>query len=116
MKVELIFDQDELYRRIFSDWIKEDGTISSAGFQNTSDTNDMSVDLARLTTPEKTVSKYPNCGVALLTAGFARSLDQKVLHDPLPDNIAHSTVKGIKTKSIRRKLALGSIIIQLPIN
>ena len=114
MNVQLILDDDEILRRILDDWIKENGNISSAAFQNTSNTDDMSVNLSRLTTPEETVSEYPSCGVASFLAGFARELDQKVLHDPILDNIAHSTVRGKKTKSIRKKFAKGSTVILSP--
>jgi len=121
MNIQLILDHDELFRRILDDWIQENGNISSAAFQNTSpafqntsNADDMSVNLARLTTLEETVSEYPHCGVASFLAGFARELDQQVLHDPILDNIAHSTVRGKKTKSIRKKLAKGSTVILSP--
>ena len=102
MNVELIYDHDELFRRIVNDWVKEDGSLSSAAFQNTSNTNDMSVNLARLTTPKETISEFPHCGVAKFLTKLARALNQQVLHDPIPKNIAHTTVKGNKTKSIKK--------------
>lgn len=114
MKTEEILNEDQLYRRFLDVWLKDGGSISSAAFQNTSDTNIMSVDLARLTTPEKTVSGYPICGVAGFLAGLARKLEQHVLHDPIPGNTAHSKVKGKKTRSIRKKLAKGSTVVLLP--
>lgn len=116
MKAEEILNEDELYRPFLDVWLKNDGNISSAAFQNTSNTDDMSVDLARLTTPKKTVSEYPSCGVASLLAGLARKLDQQVLNDPIPTNVAHSIVRGKKTKSIRKKLAKGSTVILSPPN
>lgn len=114
MKTEEILNEDELYRRFLDDWLKPDGSISSAAFQNTSHTDVMSVDLASLTTPEKTVSQYPPCGVAGFLAGLAIKLDQRVLHDPIPGNIAHSKVKGQKTRGIRKKLAKGSTVVLPP--
>ena len=114
MKTEEILNEDELYRRFLDVWLKDDGSISSAAFQNTSHTDEMSVDLARLTTPEKTVSQYPTCGVVGFLAGLARKLEQRVLYDPIPGNIAHSKVKGHKTKSIRKKLAKGSTVVLPP--
>ncbi len=116
MKAEEILNEDELYRRFLDVYLKYDGSISSAAFHNTSNTDDMSVDLARLTTPEKTVSEYPGLGVASFLAGLARKLKQQVLHDPIPTNIAHSTVRGKKTRSISKKLAEGSTPILLPPN
>lgn len=112
--IELILNDDELYRRVPDYWIHEDGTPSSAAFSNTSKTDDMSVDLARLTSPQKTISEYTNFGIASFLAGYARKLNQKVLHDPIPENLAHSNVRGKKNSKIRKKLAEGSRIILLP--
>jgi hypothetical protein len=114
MKAEEILNEDQLYRRFLDVWLKDDGSVSSAAFQNTSHTDEMSVDLAKLTSPEITVSKYPTFGVAGFLAGLARKLQQRVLHDPIPENIAHSNVKGQKTKGIRRKLARGSTVVLPP--
>jgi len=114
MQTERIFNEDELYRRFLDVWLKGDSTISSSAFQNTSNTDEMSVDLARLTTPEKTVSEYPNYGVGSFLAELARKLGQQVLHDPIPGNAAHSKVKGNKTKSIKKKLAKGSTVVLFP--
>lgn len=111
--IEIILNHDELYRRVPDFWIKEN-SISSAAFQNTSNTDDMSVDLARLTSPIETVSEYPDCGVASFLAGNARNLGQQVLHDPVPQNLAHSTVRGKKNSRIRKKLAECSKIILPP--
>lgn len=114
MKVELILDADKLYRRFPGYWLKDDNSVSSAAFQNTSNTNDMSVDLGRRTTSKRIVSGYPSHGVASFIAGLARKLGQKVLHDPFPNNPAHSTVRGEKTRGIRRQLAKSSTVVLLP--
>ena len=90
MKIVDILDEDDLYRRVISLWIKDNGKPSSAAFQNTSGTNDMSVDLDRLTTPELTASVQEGCGVASFPAELARINKQKVLHTPIPENCAHS--------------------------
>ena len=114
MKIIDILDEDDLYRRVQSFWIKDDGKPSSAAFQNTSGTDDMSVDLGRLTTPELTASVQEGCGVASFSAELARINKQKVLHIPIPENCSHSSVIGKKTNSIKKKLARGSKIIYLP--
>jgi len=116
MHVIEIFDKDVLYRRVPFYWVKFNGNLTSAVFQNTTGTDDMSVDLGRLTTPEKTASVKEGCGVASFYASLARRNKQKVLHAPMVGNYAHSSVKGKKTKSIRRKLAKGSTIILYPEN
>jgi len=114
MVIEDIFDMDELYRRFPRQFLKDDGTLSTAAFQNTSRTTEMSVDLARLTTPSKTALNNENYGVASFEAGAARQLDQEVYHNPTIENNAHSTVRGQKPRRIRLKLAEISKIVLLP--
>jgi len=116
MNIETIHDADELYRRVIEYWIKENSVISSAAFQNTTNTDEMSVDLARLTTPQATALHKTNFGVASFLAGVARELNQEVFHSPVSENYAHSTVKGRKTGSIRKKLVKKSTLILLPAN
>ncbi len=114
MDIIEILDEDDLYRRVSPFWVKADGKISSGAFQNTSGTEAMSVDLGRLTTPERTASLQKDCSVASFTAGLARSNKQKVNHTPIQENHAHTSVIGKKTQGIKKKLALGSIIVYFP--
>lgn len=114
MHVLDIYDDDELYRRIPLYWIKPSGNPSSAAFQNTTGTDDMSVDLGKLTTPEKTASAKEDGCVASFYASLARKNEQEVIHTPMVENYAHSSVRGKKTQSIRRKLVKGSRIIFHP--
>lgn len=100
MEVQEIADVDALYRRIHPLQVK-DGTPTSAAFKDA----ELSVDLARLTTFERSLTGYPSHGLASVTAGYARSLEQTVLHDPLETNPAHTLVKGNKTPRIARSLA-----------
>ena len=74
----------------------------------------MSVDLGEYTTPQKCASIKEGCGVASFQASLARKNEQKVLHTPTIENYAHSSVRGNKTRAIRRRLATGSQIIFLP--
>ncbi len=114
MDIIEIADADEMYRRFWNYHLKDNGKISSAAFQNTSDTDEMSSALARLTTPRETASNDPNFGVASFFAGSARELDQRVFHDPVENNLAHSTIKGKKPPRIRKKFAKISNPILLP--
>lgn len=116
MHVIEIFNEDKLYRRVSLLWVKPDGNLASAAFQNTTGTDDMSVDLGRLTTPKKTASVKEGCGVASFYTSLAIQNEQEVLHTPMVENYAHSSVRGKKTKSIKRKLAKGSTIILYPEN
>lgn len=115
MPLEEIRNEDELYRRVPDYWVKENGNISSAAFQNTSDTDEMSVDLARLTTPVKASLNNPKFGVTSIIAGYVRQLEQKVYHEPIVENPAHSTVKGKKTRGIMRSLAKNAKLILPPL-
>lgn len=112
-KVEIL-DKDELYRRIPPWHLKNDNSITSAAFHNTNHTDDMSVDLGKLTTPQKTVSSLEGFSVAVFIAELARKENQEVFHSPEPDNYAHSTVRGRKTRGISRRLAKVSKIILSP--
>lgn len=111
MAQEEIFDSDELYRRFPKLYLRPDGTLSPGAFHNTSGTDKMSVELAKLTIPQKTALDNPTFGVASFQAGLARSLNQEVFHDPQHANNAHSTVRGNKTPSISNKLAKAAKIL-----
>lgn len=111
MEVQEIADVDGLYRRIHPLQVK-DGRPSSAAFNNA----ELSVDLARLTTLERSLTGYPSHGLASITAGDARSLGQMVIHDPLETNPAHALVKGHKNPRIAKNLALSAKWEVLPPN
>ena len=112
MRVEEIADVDDLYRRIHPLQVKEDGSLSSAAFKDA----EMSVDVARLTTPQQSLSGYVSHGLVSITAGHARSLRQEVFHAPLETNPAHALVKGRKTDSIAKNLARSAKWEMLPPN
>lgn len=104
--IEEISDDDELYRRLARNHIKPDGTVSKTAFMRNSDPEgrrkepdpDISVDLARLTTPQQSlaVAKRPTQGIGVLQAALPRSLGLRVVHVPDVDtgNRAHSSILG----------------------
>lgn len=96
-------DEDILFRRIHPKLIHPDGTISKGAFRDT----ELSVDLARRTTPERALAraKGPGYGLAGFSVAFARTLKQQVEHAPVPFNHAHALVVGEKPLSIARKFA-----------
>jgi hypothetical protein len=101
--LEAIEDADILYRRIAPYYIKKDGTISSAAFMKdrgkTLD-NEISVEIARLTTPIECATRYGDRGfrVIAITAGTARTLDSIVRHDPLPECNSHALITGSNSR------------------
>jgi hypothetical protein len=99
--LEEIAERDELYRRLSKlSHIKKNGKVSSAAFKrNKKPENSISVDLARLTTPQEALARVgeerkAQFVLGVLVAGYARSIGFCVRHDPLPDNHAHSLIEG----------------------
>lgn len=93
-------DHDELYRRLSKiSHIKKNGKISSAAFKrNKQPENSISVDLARLTTPQESLSRVgeerkEQFILGVLIAAYPRSIGFSVRQDSLPDNLAHSLIE-----------------------
>ena len=110
---EVIEDDDWLYRRLALNHLRSDGTVNRTAFMRNSvppnkgkePDPQVSVDLARLTTPPNSpagslaAAGRPNQGIGAIQAGFPRSLELDVLHDPVlhpPEmaNRAHSLIQG----------------------
>jgi hypothetical protein len=115
-----VADDCLLYR-----WLREQDVIwdanrnrqrpTSAAFQNTTDTDQMSIvlgdtlaDLGRL--PEALANPY----LASLGAGYVRSIDQHVERDPLASEPAHGHVVGEKAESRRRRMAHTAVMVVAP--
>lgn len=116
-EIEEIADDDQLYRRLVSFHINPDGTVNSAAFKLRGKPDpSLSVDLARLSTPEETASRpgTPGFGVGVLEASGPRSIGFQVRHDPFPDNPAHSLIEGENTKQKCRRLAEFTTVIISP--
>src|SRR5688572_20724842 len=91
---ETITDADSLYRRLAINHFRSDGTINRTAFMRNSvppnkgkePDPEVSVDLARLTTPPNSpagslaTAGRPNQGIAAIRAGFPRSLGLDVIH------------------------------------
>ncbi len=107
---EEIADEDWLYRRLGIHSIrKADGSVHYNAFMRSAEPtgrlkepdSEVSVDLARLTTPERSlaVAGKPNQGIGAIHAGFPRSLGLDVVHAPIEEpperrNPAHSLILG----------------------
>lgn len=100
---EEIKDEDELYRRIHPTFIKSHGRISSGAFKPK--TPDLSVNIARLTTPEKTLYGYPRHGLGSLPAGTFRIEKLEIYHVSVSCNYAHAIVYGKITDSMAKRIA-----------
>ncbi len=110
---EIIGDEDWLYRRLALNHLRSDGTVNRTAFMRNSlppgkgkePDPQVSVDLARLTTPPHSptgslaAARRPNQGIGALQAGFPRMLGLDVLHDPIVEppemvNRAHTLIQG----------------------
>lgn len=109
-----IEDDDDLFRRIAPDFLLPDGTITSAAFKlrGQPDPN-ISVDLARLTSPAASLAPVQGRGFRLgvLKAHAPRVLGLRVDHDPQKGNPAHSLILGASTKAHSRGLALAARLL-----
>lgn len=111
---ETIPDDEDLYRRIAKDWlVKDEATgrlrLSSAAFRD--NRKEISVHLSSLITASDSLSRGGDgiIGLVSITAGQARSLDQGVVRDPLPDDEAHALICGRQSKTTRRHLAATAV-------
>lgn len=115
---EPIPDSALLFRRIHKHfWLDPDsGLVSSAAF----DGLEMSVNWQAYATAEETGTQDTTgniVAVVSLVAGFCRTLEQTVVHDPLPEkdgkpaNPAHTLVRGRKSKPIKHKLREASVLV-----
>ena len=118
-----VSDNERLWRRVHpSDIIRdsesEELRPTSAAFRPS---EEMSVDIASLTTPEAVLSNYPHHSLIEFTAGIARKEGGIVVRDPLPDNPSHALIcgknpEGRLTKSQAKKIQQSSmwVILKTP--
>jgi hypothetical protein len=114
-------EDDEFYRALRPEWIKDGGKISPGAFCNATNTDRMSVDWADKSTPRQTFDRWVewgSCrGVASITAELARNNGQNAEYKPKKTNHAHSDVVGGKSKQVRKALARGAnLAIPTPIS
>lgn len=92
---------ERLFRRIPRTWVQWDESgsvgISSAAFKD----EELSINLESVMVrdgrqPVDAIRDRPDCGLAAITAGHARSLNQAVCPDPQPEEPAHGVVYGQK--------------------
>jgi hypothetical protein len=112
-------EDEDLLRRIHPSQVNWDESgdpgISSAAFDKLA----LSVNLASVMQeaglePRDAIRNHAGFGLAAITAAHARSLNQAVARDPIPDEPSHGIVYGEKTRAIRRKLRDGARWIANP--
>jgi hypothetical protein len=115
--IEVIAVGDLLYRRLAPGTIRDGRVYRNAYYFSGAPDPQVSVDLARLTTPDETRlrARYPDrFGVGELQARVPIELGLTVKHDPTPDNDAHCLIEGATTKAICQVLADHTAIVISP--
>lgn len=111
---ERIAPDDELYRRLAPGHL---GTLTRLVYMcNGQPEGEISVDLARLTTPEESVrrARKPSGGLGVLAARAPLDLGFAVRHDPLPENFSHTLIVGENTRQKCYLLAEATRILIQP--
>jgi len=114
---EIVDDDDEPYRRLAPDFVRQDGTVSSAAFKRGKVPDpEVSVDLARLTTPDETLRRANRLhhGIGVLIASVPRALGLTIRHDPVDGNPAHTVIEGQTRREEPRLLAERTRILKYP--
>lgn len=107
-------DDSDLYRRIHPEqvvWDDNTGRLrpTTAAFRDLEMSVNLGDDLAREgLSPDFAVRNHPRHHLAALTAGLARTEDQAVYRDHLPDDPTHGGVAGPKPKPRRTRFANSS--------
>jgi hypothetical protein len=119
-----IANTSQLWRRVHPTWIVKDDNaggmrLSSAAFDDSADGSPLSVLLAEVVFRANRVGKdvlsgYDGYALAAITAGTARTHGQGVAATPEPNEPAHASVFGPKTKSNKRGMARAAIWVIRP--
>jgi len=118
-----ILDDDLLWRRLHPDWvipIEGGSRVSSAAFKDGH--REVSVDLAALTTQEKTLAGFPTQGLAEIKAGVPRTLGHAIVRDPTDVNPAHTLICELPDLPYKRRerdakeMARQASILKMPAN
>lgn len=115
--LEIIDDDDELYRRLARHHVKENGQVSSSAFKRGKDPDpEVSVNLARLMAYDEMLRRAnrPDQGVGVIVARVPRALGLTVRHDPVEGNPAHAVIEGQASRAQPRQLAEQTRILKLP--
>ena len=115
MQLQNVDDDNNLYRWIHPDHIKDD-RITSAAFKHKDKekTRRLSVDIAELTTPKDCLSfsNNPDTRLGVLVVGQVRNFDtQDVIHNPLPVRYSHALVVGEKPPSVCKLFARNCVLL-----
>jgi hypothetical protein len=118
---ELVLDADDLLRRIiFTDptYIRPDFTVTPMAFRprriNGNIELGLSVDIARLTTLEKSIGDRFKYRLYSLKASYVRQIGLDCVHAPREGNEAHALIVGEIKNATAKKLSQGATRVPYP--
>ncbi len=121
--LEQISPDDQLFRRIVPDNVTN-GDLNAGAFSLRPDEDSLSVDIARLTTPEECLARAgrADVGLAVLKVSEVTALGLVVEHGPVDndpvagirESYAHARIIGENSRAVRSKLAKASVILVMP--
>jgi hypothetical protein len=109
----LISDDDLRYRRL-APGHADDFVANSGAYSGNGGLPEVSVNLARLTTPEETLKSRPDFGLGELKYGDVIAAGFEVEWDPVEGNQAHCLIRGDATKTNSRALAKMTRVVKMP--
>jgi hypothetical protein len=108
------FSKDDLlYRRLAPDHA-DDFVANSGAYSGNGGLPEVSVNLARMTTPDETLKGRSHFGLGELRYGDVVAAGFSVVWDPVEDNDAHCLIKGEATKANSRILAKLTTVTRMP--
>ncbi len=117
---EQVLDSDDLLRRvIFTEpsYIRPDFTVTSFAFtprKIAGVQEGLSVDIARLTTLEKSIGDRFKYRLYSLKASYVRQIGLDCVHAPREGNDAHALIVGEIKKATAKKLSQGATRVPYP--
>lgn len=117
---EVIADSDNLLRRVVftnPNYIKPDQSLTSFAFtprKINGIPENLSVDIERLTTYEKSIVDRFNYRLYAISAFNIRQIGLGCEHDPQPNHLAHALITGEVTKAKAKYLASFARRIRYP--
>ncbi len=115
-----ITDPTELFRRIPPRWWVADEKASggfrpaTAAFEDDDDGHPMSVFIEKLlSAPSDCLVGHADFRLVKFTAGFARSVKQRIAHDQENGGPAHAVVAGPKTYSTQKKFVAAAMLVDI---
>lgn len=116
-----VLDTDDLLRRVVyinPNYVRPDLTVTSFAFTprkiNGVLEDGVSVDIARLTTLEKSIADKLKYRLYSVKAGAVRTLGLDCRHAPVEGNDAHALIIGHFKTSTCKKLAQTAVRVQFP--